>query len=120
MLIPDGAWSHAEFRAALSKAEAKRMRFPGQTKAPEFLEGDAVESHRIFISTFIQHSTVAHYALGNLLANRYGSLSRKDDWTRARKKALTHYFGNGIRDFAFNYYAATQVLTRDDHLTLYR
>jgi hypothetical protein len=74
------------------------------------LAGDAVESHRVFISTFIQHSTYAHFAVGDLLAGRWGVWAKGNDWIRARTKALTHYYGPGVRDFAFTYYAATQIL----------
>jgi hypothetical protein len=120
MLIPDGVWSHANLKKSMSWAKTKKARNPHLVKSPQFLEGDAVESHRVFISTFIQHSTVAHLALGDLLAARHGALARGDDWTRVRRNALGHYFGKGVEKFAFDYYAATQTVMTDEHLTLYR
>jgi hypothetical protein len=80
------------------------------TKANHLLGGKAIDSHRIFISTFIQHSTYAHFAVGDLLAGRFGAFSKTDDWTRVRKKALPIFFGQGFKDFTFDYYAATQCL----------
>jgi len=79
-------------------------------KANHLLVGNALDSHRIFISTFIQHSTYAHFAVGDLLAGGLGVLSKTDDWTRVREKALPIYFGQGFKDFTFDYYAATQCL----------
>lgn len=118
-MIPDGVWSQARIKTALSLAAAKADS-KNLTDAAEFLTGDAAESHRVFISTFVQHSTSAHLALGDLLAGRHGALASGNDWTRVRKNALRHYFGIGIEDFAFEYYAATQTLMSDRPLKLYR
>jgi hypothetical protein len=123
MQLPDGVTPAA--LAALNRSfvniAARQHSDPGIVKTPAFLSGNAKESHRVFISTFIQHSTIAHLALGDMLAGRFGTFSKTDDWIRTRQKALPAYFGSGVKDFAFDYYAGTQALLAGvGSLTLYR
>jgi len=114
MTLPDGVTPTARVEIGnaigrMTKA-VPGAKYRADAKANRLLGGNAIESHRIFISTFIQHSTYAHFAVGDLLAGRLGVPSNADDWTRVREKALPIYFGQGVKDFTFDYYAATQCL----------
>lgn len=112
MTLPDGVTPPASLEIGSAIARMTKAAASGASgaKANHLLRGNAIDSHRIFISTFIQHSTYAHFAVGDLLAGRLGAFSKTDDWTRVRKKALPIYFGQGFKDFTFDYYAATQCL----------
>lgn len=123
MKLPDGVTlpASSEITAAYKRIRLAMTKLPAATKANHLLSDSGVESHRIFISTFIQHSTYAHFALGDRLAGRIGAWSKGDDWTRVRIKALSSYFGIGVKDFAFDYYCATQHLLRSsESLELFR
>jgi hypothetical protein len=112
MPLPHGVniTAQSDIRSAHARVAETLRSSPSLRHANHFLAPDAAEAHRIFISTFVQHSNFVHFAVGDVLAGRWGAFAKADDWIKVRTKALKHYYGAGVKEFAFDYYAATQKL----------